>query len=383
MKIALYVQHLLGTGHLVRTRLLADALYEAGHRVTLISGGPIGEPPRYPAIQLPIVKTTQTDFSTLLDEDGKPVTEQFKNLRTRQLVAAVEGLTPDVVVIETWPFGRKQMEFEILPMVDTLRHEAHPPLIVCSIRDVLQERKPSRRLRSLEQLKAYFGLVLVHGDARLIPLDSSFPEAGEIPCPVAYTGYITPSKGFCAEGRRVTERENSGEVVVSAGGGAAGLTLLNVAKLACEEGAKTHARVWRLLVGPNLGESHFQALKDSDCPQLVVERNRKDFLDLLRRADVSVSQFGYNTALDIAGAGCKAVAVPFEGDGETEQLMRARCFARQGRIEVLREQDLSVENLTAATNKAGRLNLTNLDPIDISGTRRSVDFIQQAYSRRC
>ncbi|MGR3913189.1 MAG: hypothetical protein OD918_01455 [Gammaproteobacteria bacterium] len=39
MRIHVYVQHLLGGGHLVRMQTLAAALARGGHRVTLISGG--------------------------------------------------------------------------------------------------------------------------------------------------------------------------------------------------------------------------------------------------------------------------------------------------------------------------------------------------------
>ena len=39
MKVMFYVQHLLGIGHLVRASRIATALADAGHDVTVISGG--------------------------------------------------------------------------------------------------------------------------------------------------------------------------------------------------------------------------------------------------------------------------------------------------------------------------------------------------------
>ena len=37
--VMIYVQHLLGIGHLMRARLIAEALADVGFEVTLVSGG--------------------------------------------------------------------------------------------------------------------------------------------------------------------------------------------------------------------------------------------------------------------------------------------------------------------------------------------------------
>ena len=85
LRINIYVQHLLGGGHLVRMRGLAAGLSAAGHRVVLMSGGVADgrENLGYEFVQLPAVKVAAGDFSRLLDGDGVPVSDDFLARRRR------------------------------------------------------------------------------------------------------------------------------------------------------------------------------------------------------------------------------------------------------------------------------------------------------------
>ena len=372
LKIAVYVQHLLGTGHLVRAQLLAAALSADGNDVLLISGGRAAQTNRYMLEQLPVAKTAQGNFSELLDEKGVPVDDAWKLARVQRLLNKLTDFAPHIVIIETWPFGRRQMEFEILPMVEQLRQRPNPPMLVCSIRDVLQVRKQNRRLRTLEQIERNFSLILVHGDPDFIPLVASFPEQPRIRCPIVYTGYIHPDYP-----ENSSSKEGTGEILVSAGGGAAGFRLLQIAA----DASRQDHRTWHLLVGPGMDDNRFVTLLKTKRQNLIVERNRTDFYQLLLNCAVSISQFGYNTALDILAAGCPAVIVPYAEGGETEQDMRASMFSRIGRCLVLNEEKLGTESLVDAVNRAARLDLSARCPVNLGGTDRSVEAIKQHFKR--
>jgi predicted glycosyltransferase len=67
---------------------------------------------------------------------------------------------------------------------------------------------------------------------------------------------------------------------------------------------------------------------------------------------VSVSQAGYNTILDILAAGAPAVVVPFASERETEQTLRAERLAAAGVLEIVREAELSSEQLGRALDRA-------------------------------
>ena len=73
-RVLLYVQHLLGTGHLRRTAVLAQTLSARGFGVLAVSGGlpapgvTFGDTER---LQLPALKAADIAFSGLIDVHGR------------------------------------------------------------------------------------------------------------------------------------------------------------------------------------------------------------------------------------------------------------------------------------------------------------------------
>ena len=198
-RILIAVTHLLGIGHLVRARQLAQALAGAGHQVTLASGGmPDGKvAASYRFVQLPPVRTQGTDFRNLLDEDGRPAASERLAARREQLVALAQELSPDIVITEHFPFGRRQLAGEFLTLIAAAR-EANPhALVLSSIRDVLVAPQPPERLaETTERIATLFDAVLVHGDRSVLPLEASWPVTPEIAGKLVYTGYLAEPPRF-------------------------------------------------------------------------------------------------------------------------------------------------------------------------------------------
>src|SRR5262245_51523934 len=112
-----YVQHLLGVGHLVRASRVANALVEGGHVVALATGGvPV---PGFPDSAVRVVPLSplkaSPGFAGLLDIEGKPASDDTKARRRDELLAAFDRSEADALLIEAFPFGRRQMRFELLP----------------------------------------------------------------------------------------------------------------------------------------------------------------------------------------------------------------------------------------------------------------------------
>src|SRR5262245_37214029 len=129
MKVFFHVQHLLGIGHLKRAATLTRALEAAGIEVTLASGGmPVSG---IKALQLPPA-SSDASFRHRLDERGQPVDEAWKGRRRDALLAAWIASNADVLMIELFPFGRRQMRFELLPLLEAAKARPRRPLIVCS-----------------------------------------------------------------------------------------------------------------------------------------------------------------------------------------------------------------------------------------------------------
>src|SRR5258708_3598820 len=121
------------------------------------------------------------------------------------------------------------------------------------------------------------------------------------------------------------------EVLVSAGGGAVGRRLLEVAMLAREQ-TLLRGATWRVLAGVNCSEADFRALGRLAAPGIVLERSREDFPALLANCALSISQAGYNTVAETLKARVRAGLVPFPGGGEAGQTLDAQLLAHPGAV---------------------------------------------------
>ena len=195
-RILFYVQHLLGIGHLARASRICAALAETGAEVTMVTGGlPVaGFPgPEARHIALPPVQTAGEGFAGLADGRGRPVDAAFLSARRDRLLAAFHDLRPDAVVTEAFPFGRRQMRFELLPLIEAAAAARPRPLLFCSLRDILQEKaKPGRDEETVATVRAHYDRVLVHGDPAFARLEDSFPLAPLIADKVVHTGLVAP-----------------------------------------------------------------------------------------------------------------------------------------------------------------------------------------------
>ena len=137
--------------------------------------------------------------------------------------------------------------------------------------------------------------------------------------------------------------------------------------------------LWRILAGPNIPQRIFDALEADAGEGVVVERNRADFAMLLRNCTISVSQCGYNTAIDLIQSGVRSVVVPFEGSGETEQLLRARKLAQRGLAQLLTETELSPGSLAKAIDLCSVQPPPGQPGLNLDGAARSARFISDIW----
>ncbi|HEV2677719.1 MAG TPA: glycosyltransferase [Aliidongia sp.] len=375
-RVLIHVQHLLGTGHLQRAGLIARALVAEGAAVTLVTGGmPL---PGFGldggrVVQLPPLRATDASFRTLVGLDDRPLDAAVQAERRQLVLDAFARSRPDIVVTETYPFGRRALRFELEPLIDAVRAAVPRPILVASIRDILVAKAdPAKRRAMVERFCADYDRVLVHADPRLIRLEASLPEAIELAGRIRYTGFVAPVAA--PPGPEIPH----GEVVVSAGGGVVGAALLQAA-LAARPLTRHAATSWRLITGRNLPESDFTALVRAGGDGVTVERFRPDLPALFRRAALSISQAGYNTAVELLQARVPMVLVPFAEAAETEQTLRARLLAAAGMAQMVEADALGPQTLAAAIDRA------QLPPplaVDLDGAGHSARAILQMVAER-
>ncbi|MGL4728779.1 MAG: glycosyltransferase family protein [Bosea sp. (in: a-proteobacteria)] len=344
-----YLQHLLGIGHVIRGERIAAALCNAGVDVTLALGGmPTAvmadhgkaETP-WRSVQLEPVRVESGAMGKLLGADGEPFDEARKAARRDALLMLLDDVRPDILIIEAFPFGRRQMRFELEPLLDRAKAMG-VPVIASSIRDILQESvKPGRAEETCAAITRWFDLVLVHGEEAVTPLSMTFPLADRFAAKTRYTGMVGPSLPADR-----SHAESTG-LIISVGGGAVGGAVLKSALAALNQPALAHLSALAL-TGPNLPGAELAGLQAMARPGIMLERFVNDLPARMGQARLSISQAGYNTVADLIVSGCPAVLVPYAAGGETEQARRAAALAEAGRAIVIAEDQLNEARMTAA-----------------------------------
>jgi predicted glycosyltransferase len=348
-RIFFYVQHLLGIGHLKRAAAVARALVEAGASVDLVLGGaPVSgiAPAGARVVQLPPAIASDAQFTNLLDAAGNKVDDSWKARRKDALLATFDQAKPDIVLLEMYPFGRRQFRFELLPLLDRVAGLFPKPLVAVSVRDILVDKGRMDRAReAADIIKKHVDQVLVHGDPSLTRLDLTFPLAREIADKLTYTGFVV-ERPIAAD--PFADRED-GEILVSAGGGAVGFPLL-AAAIRAKRLTRHRQRRWRIVTGTNLPAAERKALDKlaAGDPDIAIEGFRADFGALLATCQLSVSQGGYNTVMELIATRCPPVVVPFAEGGESEQTLRARMLVERQVLSMVDPEFLTAGTLAAA-----------------------------------
>ena len=351
-RVFFYVQHLLGIGHLRRAAILARALAAGGFDVLLVSGGApipldLGGARLH---QLPPVRARDAALRELSHLDGAPLDDNFRAARTAELLGVLRAEAPAIVMTEQFPFGRTQLRFELLPLLDTARALPSRPLIVSSVRDLVRRSASAARVAETVETFAAFDLLLIHADPRLVAFDWSFSGWARIESRAAYTGYVTDAV-LAPTGSDA----GKGEVVVSVGGGAVGAPMLQAAR-AAQPLSVVADRPWRFLA----------------------DAGRDDFTTLLRNSTLSISQAGYNTVVETLCCADRAVLVPFGSERETEQTDRARLLADRGVVAMVAYDALTPQSLADAIGRAmDGPSIRSFPPCDAGGAAATVALLRQ------
>ncbi|WP_128292489.1 glycosyltransferase family protein [Afifella aestuarii] len=378
MRALIWVQHLLGVGHAVRAGAIARALREEGVAVTLVTGASLPGSVDTQGVEvttLPAARASDPAFSAIIDDNGRRVDDAFWQRRRDILLALADRIDPDIVVTEAFPLARRAFRTELVPFLQKLRAKPRRPIIAASVRDILVRKPPDKERAMADLALAYYDKLLIHSDPQLVRLEHSFGEAERLAPLVTYTGYVNSSSSVPAP-----DGDGEGEVIVSCGGGAVGQAILRAALSARLHSSNAATCLWRVLAGPHLSPGDFAALAKAAPPGIVVERARRDFPDLLKRARLSVSQAGYNTAVDILQAKVPALFVPFAAGSETEQTQRADLFAIHGLAVVVPEEALSAENLARAVDQAMQLRPMAV-PFSLDGAQKTAKLLIAAAKR--
>ncbi|MFC1815359.1 glycosyltransferase family protein [Thermodesulfobacteriota bacterium] len=380
MKIFYYCQHVWGVGHFFRSLEICRALAE--HEIILVTGGSrvnSALPNHVREVRLPAIMTDRNYTRLFTPAKGKTY-NQVSEERQQLLTAYFKKETPDLFIVELYPFGRKAFRFELDPILKGIRQGSLPPCrVVCSLRDILVEKKDPKAYESrvINTLNQYFDALLIHADPGLVKLDVTFSRTADIAVPVVYTGFVTskPAPGAGQKLRRRLEiKADEVLVVASAGGGKAGAVLLDAVIKSFQLLPAVSAHHLHVFTGPYLNEADFEHLQSLAHNRIKVFRFTSDFLAYLATANLSVSMAGYNTSMNLLATQTPALVLPFSQD--REQGLRARRLARLGALQVLENDDLDPSRLCAIMETALIQGPPALIPIDLNGAQNTAEWIE-------
>jgi predicted glycosyltransferase len=362
---------------------LATGLAEK-FRVFFLNGGPLPDTINFSEkveiIDLPPLGLNTT--GQIISRDPNRTVDEARDIRRKMILETFNSLKPEIVLIELFPFGRKKFKDELLPMLDqSTRAGTARSLVVCSLRDILVGRREDQIKhdeRASELANRYFDSILVHSDQNFARLEESFHAYSKLIPPVHYTGYVSPARDSINQSNAHRQRR----VVVSAGGGLVGYSLLRTA-LDAHALLEDDDLEMRIIAGPFLPDDDWHLL-------LAAAKGRKgiqlikavpDLCEEMRTAAASVSQCGYNTTLDILQSGVSALVVPFGDGGENEQMQRAERLERIGAVRVLDQLELNARRLADEIRQS-----LNFKPqasiIDLNGVNHSVRILEKMCRAR-
>jgi predicted glycosyltransferase len=382
--IVLYFQSMVGLGHYLRGREIGRALGSRGHRVIWLCGGRRVEEPAPPGVEmvdLPGLVMAHNYSLPTASEPGRSL-DEVRRERIKRIKQVFAGQTVDMFLVDLFPFGRRQMKFELLPTLERIHKGSWGNIkVACSLRDVIEPnfnfKKDARRALGL--LHYYFDHLLLHADPAVQPMKNTFRYADDIEIPIHYTGYVTSHPSPDARDRLRGQMGLSPEdklIITSLGAGAAGEELLG-AVMQAHALLPGQPPVHLLMsTGPRLAEPLAGQLTRRAAAQSRVRLTpfMNDFADHLAAADLSISLAG-TSVLTALAAGVSILALPFQNE---EQPQRAQYLADLGVIGQLTEEDLEPQRLaqrmTAALQEPPR---QGGSVVNVNGAENTADKIEE------
>ena len=310
LRIFIYVQHLLGIGHLKRASLLAETLSSKGHHVLFVTGGrpnPNLLQNLTSICQLPPLYTKDENFNLLTDLEAAP-DSNYMNQRQKILLDAFDTFKPDLLISEHFPFGRHMLKGEIIPLLE--KAKKHNIKILASVRDILVTLPLAKILKIKEILNDYYDAVLIHGDAKCA---AYWIDYANIKPRLFCTGYIYQQ----------TKPKHTLDIA-----------LQKKPVIAFQGGRNTHCN-WFDLLRETKPKTIFKdnpwiiiGSQNNDYPNegIIIQKSIPNLSKNLSQCAFVIAEAGYNSFLEIVLSKVPSLFIPFYTPKEDEQLKRLQTF---------------------------------------------------------
>ncbi len=379
-RVLFYCQHVLGMGHFIRSMEIVRALND--FEVCFLNGGEVVPGFEFPSsvdvVNLPPL-TSDADFKEVRS-GGPHSLEEIKKTRRLKILSEFERFKPDLFIIELFPFGRRKFAFELAPLLARIRLGGYPTKVVCSLRDILVSKRDQERHEDqvCRIVNRYLDLILIHSDPKFQRLEETFSRVEDLQVATWYTGFVAQTDSHPSLGRseEIPAGDETPMVLVSIGGGRVGADLLECAIDASQIVGETVPHRMILFTGPYFSDDHFLRLQKrvEKNPNMTIRRYTTDFLSYMKRADLSISMAGYNTCMNILTTGTKSLLLPFTGNQNEEQTIRAEKLAALGVAEMIRPDELDPRTLADQIIRALKTEPVSVR-LEMQGAEKTARFL--------
>jgi predicted glycosyltransferase len=380
----LYSHDGLGLGHARRNLAVAEALtdLDPGASVLVATSADaaerLGVPARVDVLKLPGVRKVANGHYTAR---RLPVAAaEIASIRSAFLETAVRSFRPGVLLADKHPLGVRGELLDALTALDAAGGRA-----VLGLRDILDEpatvRREWARHGICATIESHYDYVLVYGDRSILDPVETYEIPESLAARVRFCGYVVGRSGTGVAPGPAPGRRERPRVLATAGGGEDGFRLLS----AFAEAAAGQAWDAVVVAGPHASRASCDALRRStEDAGVAFHQFVPGISEWLDQVDVLVCMGGYNTLAEAVSRGTPVVCVPRVAP-RTEQLLRARAFARLGLLSLVEPERLGSGVLRAEVAAALRLSRRRLADranavLDFTGAARAARYLTELAS---
>lgn len=301
----------------------------------------LGIPPGVDVVKLPgLRKVANEDYTGRRLAVGGT---QVIRVRNSLLEATVASFRPAVILADKHPLGARG---ELEPALQLLRRDDGRAVI--GFRDVLDDPAHVKVEWSQADVPAaieeYYDRILVYGHPAVVDPVTEYGLPGSLASRVRYCGYVCsppPLDRMTRDAFPLPTRGSRPTVLATAGGGEDGFTIL-------ETFVEAAARAsWHAIVvagsqsAPEKRQQLREAAKEAGATYYTFVRGLDAWFGVV---DAVVCMGGYNTLAEAVSRGTRTVCVP-RVTPRTEQLIRAKAFARMGLLRYIHPAELTPDRL--------------------------------------
>jgi len=299
-------------------------------------------------------------------------------VRRDAMIRVFERLKPRVVVIENFPFAQHGARGEVLPLIERARNGVYgDSLVVCMTEGILAEsnkRDETRADKAAELLDRYFDMVVVQSDPVFARIEEFFQPKNTLHTPIYHTGFVTRDDSE----QQIRSDARLDSILVSAGDGEHGAPLYHAAIEAHKILGPTKPLPMQIIAGKWLPEDEWQELLATadGVSDLILERSVADLRAEMAKARWSISQCGYNTAVNAIGTRTPSLFVPCGNGQRHEQIVRAQRLVYWGAGRLLMPHHLNGASLANEIQQLAKFEPRRVH-FDLNGAANAAHLISQ------